>query len=152
LGERWCQTCQNTVEKITGKICPICGDPQPSSRLCPDCQSQLPAFQALRSWGRYAGALRKAILRLKYGRDMGLAEALSKHLIELYNDLEWNIELVVPVPLSAARMQQRGYNQAGLLARPLALAIQKPFSPHLLRRVRETQSQTRLSAQERRQT
>jgi ComF family protein len=88
---------------------------------------------------------------LKYQRDIGLAEALSKHLIELYNDLKWEIDLVTPVPLGSKRARERGYNQSGLLARPLAYAIHKPYQPKLLLRTRETRSQVGLSAKERQQ-
>ncbi len=117
---------------------------------CPDCTAQRPAFTALRSWGVYGGPLRRAIHRLKYGRDLGLGEALSKHLIELYNLLQWNIDCVTPVPLSRRRQQERGYNQAGLLALPLARAVGAPYRPAALQRTRETRSQVRLGAQERR--
>ena len=117
--------------------------------ICLDCLAQRPAYTALRSWGVYGGPLRKAILRLKYGRDIGMGEVLSKHLIELYNGLQWSIDLVVPVPLGIARWKQRGYNQAGLLALPLAYAMGIPYQSAALRRTRETSSQVRLGAQER---
>ncbi len=150
LGERWCPDCQSSSQPIRSATCPICGDLLSSTRLCADCAAQRPDYRALRSWGQYHGPLRQAILRLKFGRDMGLGEALSKHLIELYNNLKWDVDLVVPVPLSPARIQQRGYNQSALLARPLAYAIQKPFAPRVLIRTRDTRTQSRLSAQERR--
>jgi ComF family protein len=52
--------------------------------------------------------------------------------------------------LSSKRLQQRGYNQASLLARPVALALPAPYRPGLLMRNRDTLSQVDLSAQERR--
>lgn len=81
---------------------------------------------------------------------MGMGEALSKHLIELYNDLKWDIDMIVPVPLSKAHYKKRGYNQAGLLARPLAYAVEKPYRPGALERTRDTLSQVHLGAHERR--
>ncbi len=47
-------------------------------------------------------------------------------------------------------MKERGYNQAALLARPLALAFGKDYSTQALARVRETASQVNLSMEERR--
>jgi ComF family protein len=88
--------------------------------------------------------------QLKYERDIGLSEALSKHLIELYNEFKWEVDLIVPIPLGARRARERGFNQAGLLARPLAYAIQKAHRPVALKRTRETRSQVGLSAVERR--
>jgi ComF family protein len=79
-----------------------------------------PPYTALRSWAVFAGPLRQALHRLKYARDIALGETLAQPLIELFLSLCWKVDLVVPVPLSRARGVERGYNQAALLARPLA--------------------------------
>lgn len=161
LGVRWCADCQSKVTRMMGPICSQCGDflPSPnsatpqenSSDICPACKKQPPGYIALRSYGIFQGTLREALHRLKYQHDIGLGEALSKHLIELYNDLRWNIQIIAPVPLSAKRMQERGYNQSGLLGRPLAYAIDQPYLPGVLLRNRDTRTQVGLSAKDRRQ-
>jgi ComF family protein len=99
----------------------------------------------------YSGPARRAVIRLKYGRDIGLGEALTRHLVELLASLPWQIDRVTCVPLSKGRLKLRGYNQSAMLARPLALAIQRPFTPLLLRKTRESPSQVGLSARERRE-
>jgi competence protein ComFC len=86
---------------------------------------------------------------MKYQQDVGLGEVLSQPLISLVQNLGWRIDVVVPVPLSKERSRQRGYNQAGLLARPIALAFSKPFHPQALERWRDTASQVGLSVAER---
>ncbi len=57
--------------------------------------------------------------------------------------------MVVPVPLGVARKKERGYNQASLLAYPLALRFNLAYRPKALWRVRETKSQVSLNRQER---
>lgn len=156
-GHRWCDSCQLQIQRISGPICLYCGDPIKSphmqsptaEQLCADCQGHAPMYQALRSYGIFAGPLREALHRMKYQRDIGMGEALSKHLIELYNELKWDIDLIAPVPLSQKRARERGYNQSALLARPLAYAIHKSYQPGVLHRSRETRSQVGLSAKER---
>lgn len=149
-GERWCDSCQQKSRRISANICECCGDLLlATGPLCPKCQAQPPSYTVLRSWGSYSGPLRKAIHRLKYEKDIGLGEGLSKHLIELYNLLKWDVDMVVPVPLGSGRLKHRGYNQSGLLARPLAYAIEKPYTPGLLQRIRETRTQVGLNAAER---
>ncbi len=157
--QRWCPACQEKIVRVSGPLCACCGDPlnnpgssfdSPGPLLCPDCRSNPPEYQAVRSFGIFGGPLREAMHRLKYQRDVGLGESLSKHLIELYNELKWDIDLVTPVPLSAKRARERGYNQSGLLARPFAYAIQKPYQPGALKRNRDTRSQVDLHADERR--
>jgi ComF family protein len=65
--------------------------------------------------------------------------------------LNWEIDVVFPVPLSRRRLRERGYNQAALFALPLALGLNVPYRPKALRRVRHTRSQVDLSWGERRE-
>ncbi len=156
-GYRWCAACQQQIVRVAEPICSRCGDPlkpyqvrgETTEPLCMDCQANPPSYQALRSYGIFAGPLRDALHRLKYQRDIGMGEALSKHIIELYNDLKWDIDLITPVPLSQKRARERGYNQTALLARPLAYALRKPYLPEIMHRSRETRSQVGLTAIER---
>lgn len=149
FGERWCEKCQGELEALPKEICPRCGDPSPASDLCERCMDKPPAFVELRSAFIFKGPVRKAIHRLKYARDLGLGEALSKHLIKMPEIMNWPLDCVTSVPLSHAHLSDRGYNQSNLLARPLALARQIPFIPHALWRTRETRAQVGLSAKER---
>ncbi|MBR4585294.1 MAG: ComF family protein [Bacteroidales bacterium] len=86
---------------------------------------------------------------LKYHRDFGVgrwaARLLGAQLAAspLYAD----VDLVVPVPLHWLRRRRRGYNQAALIAREVARALGAPLAPRLLRRIRRTRSQTRLSGE-----
>jgi ComF family protein len=116
-----------------------------SPGLCPRCRAAPPHFTAVRSWAVFAGPVRQAIHRLKYRRDLSLGETLARPLIGYLQELAWALDLVVPVPLGVARLKERGYNQATLLARPLALGCRLGFRPQALSRVRETRSQVGLS-------
>ncbi len=101
------------------------------------------------AWGKYQDPLRKAIRRLKYSRDIGLGDALAKHLVQLVVEHEIRAEVVVPVPLAKKRKSKRGYNQSALLARSLAYNLGIDFQPRAASRVRETASQVGLSLEER---
>jgi ComF family protein len=149
FGSRWCETCQSTLETLPDGICPICGNPHPGGTTCERCTNEPPAFQEMRSAFVFKGSVRKAIHRLKYDRDIGLGEVLSRHLIDLTDQTGWPLDCVTAVPLSNAHLTERGYNQANLLARPLALRRQIPFIPQALKRTRETRTQVGLSAKER---
>jgi ComF family protein len=81
---------------------------------------------------------------------MALGEILSRPMISLFNDLKWKIDIITPVPLGIARLSQRGYNQAALLAKPLALGTNINYQPKALKKIRETVSQVGLSYRERR--
>jgi ComF family protein len=53
------------------------------------------------------------------------------------------------VPLARGRQNERGYNQAGLIARPLSMALGLDYESKALVRRRETRSQVGLSRAER---
>ncbi|MDR3576359.1 MAG: ComF family protein [Anaerolineaceae bacterium] len=151
LGERWCPVCQEQTPKISGNICPSCGYPQNDTGICPSCVSSTPVYNALRSWGFFKGPLKEALHRLKYQHDMGLGEILSIPLIDMVNNLGWEIDGICPVPISKKRSQERGYNQASLLAWPISLALNIPYFAKGIAKIRDTRSQVGLSKLERMQ-
>ena len=149
-GQRWCSDCQQNVQLLPANVCPRCGNAVISAGICELCRANPPVYEALRSWAIFGGPLRNALHRLKYKRDIALGEILARHLISLYLSLKWEVDLVVSTPIGVARRAERGYNQATLLALPLALAIGKPLRFNALRKIRETRSQVGLSLAERR--
>ncbi len=118
--------------------------------LCPFCRVTPPAYEAARAWGRMEGSIRSAIHRLKYRRDVSLADVLAAQMLAVVEREGWQVDGVVPVPLGPARLRERGFNQAALLAFPLALGLRLPYWGQVLVRWRETRTQVGLSAAERR--
>ena len=149
MGTRWCEDCQNSVVLIPEPKCDICGLPQSKAGVCLSCQEMKPAYDALRSWAAFEGPIRKALHRIKYRQDLGLGDTLAAEMLHYVNRQNWHIDLVIPVPLGKKRFRERGYNQVGLIARPLALAKGWKYAPRYLKRARETISQVGLSANER---
>jgi len=148
-GFRWCPDCQKQVIHVPDPVCQCCGLPLSSPGLCPTCQESQPPYNAVRSWAVFEGPIRKAIHTLKYGRNVALGDALAPYLAGYSCKLGWKVDLVVPVPLGRQRMKERGYNQVGLLAMPLAAIREWFYSPQVLVRMRETRSQVGLSPSER---
>jgi competence protein ComFC len=148
-GDRWCVDCRSKAQLIQPPICNRCGQGLESGNQCVRCRKSPPNFVALRSWAGFTGPVRTALHQLKYRRDIALGERLAEPLSELYVAQEWSVDFVAPVPLGIARLKERGYNQAALIARPLALACGLPYESHALERTRETRSQVGLSLDER---
>lgn len=146
---RWCWLCDQKVERISSEFCPICGQKQHSQTICSQCKSTRPIYNQLRSWAVFNNEIRNAIHKLKYRNDVSLGESLSRPMINLLYDLPWLIDMVIPIPLSRHRLKERGYNQAALLALPIALGLGLKYHPKALKRVRETESQVGLSITQR---
>ena len=147
VGVRFCENCLAGVSRVVPPICKRCGDAVPEGEiLCRQCLKYSPAFAQARSWALMEDSVRQAIHRLKYRRDIALADILAVQLVALVQSLDWPVEAVAAVPLGAQRQRDRGYNQAALLAFPLAMGIGVPWIRRALVRIRETRSQVGLNA------
>ncbi len=120
-----------------------------SGKICPLCREIPPKITAIRSWAVYDEITRKALLQLKYRRNLALGETLSYFLCNLLLETGWKIDVITPIPLGDARIRERGYNQAALLARPVALKFDISYKPKIVSRNRETLSQVNLNFEER---
>jgi len=149
-GSIWCSDCDASLERSVEPFCSACGLALGAWTACPACRRKKPVLP-VRSYARYTGRLAQALLHLKYRPDQKLASVMSDWLSGLYRRSEWRVSVVVPVPLSRNRFQQRGFNQAELLARGLAVRLELPLAAGLLRRARETRSQVGLDPSERAQ-
>lgn len=148
-GTRWCEDCISKSELIGNQCCEICGDVTITIGVCARCGRGKPICSQVRSWAVYKGPVRNMVHRLKYKGDISLGEAIAKPLAADLQRIGWPINMVVPVPLSLARMEERGYNQAALIALPLAIELRIPYQPKALHKVRNTHSQVGLSYIER---
>jgi competence protein ComFC len=148
-GDRWCVDCRGKVQIIQPPICSRCGEQIQSGDECSRCKKSPPNFVALRSWAAFQGPVRNALHQLKYRKNIALGERLAEPLCALFKAQGWSIGIVAPVPLGIARLKERGYNQAALIARPFSLASGLPYAPKALQRTRDTRSQVGLSIAER---
>lgn len=124
--------------------------------LCGECLKNEPAFDAAFAPYLYGHPLDLLLTRLKFGHSLAagrvLAELWSAALRSALTDgaIAALPDAIVPVPLHAARLRERGYNQALELAKPLAREFGIPLAPELLRRARATAAQSDLDAATRR--
>ena len=150
--------------------CPLC-QRSTANTFCLDCDRQLqrgslpnPAAQwhgvgpeelPLFAWGKYGGMLKRALACLKYDQQSEVARPLGQWLGQAWlqqgpqpfiSTPATTAELVVvPIPLHADKLRQRGYNQAELLAQSFCDRTGLPLLRHGLIRVRATEAQFGLS-------
>jgi competence protein ComFC len=149
IGKLVCDDCFSSIQIPGIKTCSKCGEPIAKRGLCSRCHSHPPHFHSLRSLGYYSGVLRDVIHSLKYQRNLGLGEFFSVPLLQVIQHEKWPIDLVTAVPLNKKRQKERGYNQAEILAKPVARRMGIAYISNLLHRVKDTNSQVGLSLQER---
>ena len=137
---------------VAPAICAACEAPIAENvAFCASCAATIEALPphassragSLLAIGVYGGALGDAIRRLKYQRAPWIARPLGDLLAARCLDEGCAPDLVIPVPMPRARLLERGYNQAALLASRLARAG-FVVDPRALERTRETVSQATL--------
>ncbi len=89
----------------------------------------------------YEGVVRDAVQHLKYRGLRALAPEMAGPMAR---ELALAVPppfVLVPVPLHPRRLRERGFNQAGLLAREVARVLDAPIATGVLRREVDTSSQ-----------
>lgn len=105
----------------------------------------------MRAWAVFDSPVQNALHTMKYRRNLGMGDALARQMADFVRSLHWNVDMLIPIPLSKKRLKQRGYNQVALVARPLAYELGLPYLPQGLQKIRETRSQVGLNASQRRE-
>ncbi|MFO1316045.1 MAG: double zinc ribbon domain-containing protein [Burkholderiales bacterium] len=121
-----------------GPACPRCALPTPGGAVCGACLARPPPFAATRAAFVYAFPVDRLVQALKYGGALAHADFLAAALAATVGG--GDAEVVVALPLSPQRQRQRGFNQAGEIARRVARLLGLPASPALLR-VRDAPAQ-----------
>ena len=162
-----CEQCFASFETIQEPICLCCGRPflnrtnttpapeqlelsASSQTHCRLCRDQFFKFELARSFGAYNETLKKAILLLKFEEVTCLGDWFASRLAEVVSrEAEgFRVDVVVPVPLHPDRQRERGYNQAEIIARPLARKLHLKHGAYLLMRTRPRPPRLVLSRKE----
>ncbi|MDB5769625.1 MAG: comF [Collimonas fungivorans] len=133
-----CKQCANRLPRLDGD----------NPALCGNCLKQARAFDATIVACDYTAPADQLVLALKFGGQLALAPAFAQMLcaasrIGVHPGQQPDLpDILTAVPLSAQRLQQRGFNQALEIARPLARLLGLGLQHRLLLRQRDTLPQS----------
>jgi ComF family protein len=145
-----CRWCRSRLRAPPAPTCARCGAPllqtgRPAPAFgCPECAAWPEALSLARCACLLEPPADRVVHQLKYRGWRGLAAPAGEYM----SAVPWPAEahepaFVVPVPTTARRLRERGYNQAGQLAAEVAARSGRRLAP-LLRRVAGTRTQTTL--------
>ena len=147
-----CGRCWTRIAPLPFPQCARCGHPCVSERRCAWCDLLPPYVRAARSvcW-MHAGTGPQIVHSLKYRGWHAIANEMAERMARLAwpTDVIEERAAVVPVPLSRSRERERGFNQSEVLGRALAARWRIPLWRDVLERARATQTQTRLTPEQR---
>jgi len=153
-----CLSCKRCLEHGNALICQPCWDalPRLSSPMALMSEGILPLdppfwFVSSLALYSYNQKSQHLIHLYKYRGYRRLGEQLGRRLGELYTECRAfeTVHALVPVPLHPVRLRERGYNQSEILARAISRSTGLPVWSNVLRRLRYTRPQVKMSQGER---
>lgn len=149
-GSTICDECLSGLRPVGKHFCPRCGKPLDKGKHCRLCAGSDFRFQASRAPYLYEGAASAMIKALKFNGCRNLAPILADEMAEFWQELRWDADMIVPVPLSRQRRAARGFNQSELIGAFFSQKTGIPMCKNALMKIRDTDAQVGLNADERR--
>jgi ComF family protein len=148
--QRVCAQCVARFAPVVPR-CRRCAIEVPAAAaLCGACLTDPPPFEHTLAAVDYAHPWDGLITQFKFHSALDLAPALTQRLLDTFHDVDEPApKLLLPIPLSAERLRERGYNQAWELARRMARALDCHADASLLLRVKDTPHQLALAPDQR---
>ena len=148
-----CVACEAEMPWL-GEHCQTCALPLPTAGLtCEGCLLEPPAYEQVAVPWRYDFPVDSLITRFKHNAKWPfghlLADVLSQYLQHRFDEDLPRPDALLPVPLAAKRLRQRGFNQAAMLARWLSRQLDLPCEENVVRRIQDTSAQQDLDAKAR---
>jgi ComF family protein len=138
-----CGDCLQDLPGRRGERCRVCAIPVAGALVCGQCLRDPPSYSHTVAAADYRFPLDAAIARLKYGPDLSLLVALA-HLLARAVRGQPPPDALVPMPLSAAGLRARGFNQATELGRLIAREVGAPLALGVATRCKDTAPQASL--------
>ena len=127
-GSLLCQACTDKISKIPER-CYRCGRRNEGFRTCAACRRHSPLYSVWAVTG-YEGAAKDIVHAIKFARAKAGAAVMASliHQCPLPTDV-----LIAYVPTAPQRVRERGYDQAALIAKELAIRSKLPYHTLLAR-------------------
>lgn len=142
-----CVACDADLPRLKGSFCPRCALASPRGAVCGRCLTQNPSYDVTLAALAYEFPADVLVQALKFRGELALAPFLADLLLSCISTRR--VDCVVPVPLSAARLRGRGYNQSLEIARQVARVTGTRLEAELCERARDTPAQMDLPLAER---
>lgn len=148
-GELVCIKCISKLPYVTEPVCMKCGKPieDDTQEYCSDCERIPKHYVKGFPLYLYADPVKAGVAAMKYHNRREYADFYTEELWKRYGNI-WKyigMDAVIPVPVHAHKLRKRGYNQAELLAGPIAENLGVPMEKRLLIRVMDTSPQKELN-------
>jgi ComF family protein len=143
-----CAACELALPYHDAPACPQCAHATTGSRVCGECLSYPPSFDATLAAFDYRFPVDILVHQIKYHSNLALVDFIASSLLRKLNKAE-KPDLVFAMPLHSVRLQQRGFNQSVEIAKSVIKQWKVPLQLNGYQRVKDTKEQAQLPWKER---
>jgi ComF family protein len=145
-GKLLCAPCRSELPRLDRQHCDTCALPITEGTRCGACLAHPPRYDHVCAPYTYAFPIDELVQGLKYRNMLAIAPLLGTAIAA---SLDERPDVLIAMPLSDARLRERGFNQAQEIARHVARACEIPLIAQACRKIRDTAPQTALPWKER---
>jgi ComF family protein len=142
-----CAPCGAALARVGDESCPRCRLPSSNGEVCGRCLRYPPRWRQIEASFIYSFPLDRLLVGAKHARHWGVFDWAANQTAQWPYARDATL---VPVPASAERIEERGYNQAALLAQSLTKRFELHVDDRAIVRIRATETQARRNWVERR--
>lgn len=149
-----CLNCRQKIEFLYPPLCRLCSKKieKNTSGLCKECRANSFAYDRVISVTAYKEPLVSLIHLFKYKSYDYLGEFFASLMTQHFSKIGfslYNYATITCVPMHTAKLRDRGYNQAAILAKLLANYFKIPYKDDIIYESKERISQTQIDKQNR---
>jgi len=147
-----CSSCMQDSSLDCSRRCPICGEDIGNNSLCSNHpKAAYPFYMSIFS---FDGVIRELIHMLKYAGRKDIGRFLGYYMVSAieWDSITTSADCLVPVPLHSSKKRDRGFNQSDVIGGAIAKALGLPLVSNAVKRVRMTESQTKMENAEARKS
>ena len=148
LGKFICDNCLGKIIRIKEQGCPFCHKKTNGGRLCAACRAKH-ELTGVVAYGYFHDPILKQIIHpYKYEGISAAGEVISLLLAQTIKSTAINFDIITFAPVSKRRFNERGYNQAEILAKHLSEYFEKPLF-RKISKIKHTPTQVGLKRKDR---
>ncbi|MGN0961288.1 MAG: ComF family protein [Christensenellales bacterium] len=115
-----CDDCYKLLPLIKNPTCHKCGGRMMAKgKVCVECKNRTTALDRCYSTLEYTNEIQRKIISFKQNSVKHIGETFSYLISDKFDEIEENIDIIIPVPIGKNRLKIRGFNQSEVLCNEL---------------------------------
>lgn len=148
IGKYFCEDCLTKIKRAENQVCPGCYEVSFNGKTHEKCRKKT-ELTGLYFGFLYEGMIKRAVRKIKYQQVFSIKMELMDLFMRNFPREKFQEFVFIPIALHKRRLRERGFNQAEIIAKEICKRANYTFCGNVLKRVKNTKTQTELTRRER---